>query len=245
MNLISTDIQLILLAVLLFLYDSSHLIYINETVLTCSNNKWNFINDRNLMNIRGKGLYISNPISLHKAEYILNWKFDDLDFIQENDIPNFNRKIKILLNILAFTSWFLIFLCLPYLLFFYKTDFNLIICTIFIYTVSAITGMLMIVCHEKLNLTRKKAINLALEFIFCPPFNANVIRKITRSQKIQVNLISVAVRKLNPSKWDELCSILAEKLEDEINNTVNNFVQIAKLNRSLKIIKGIKENDEQ
>ena len=244
MSFISTDIQLILLAVFLFLYDSSHLVYINESVLTCSNNNWDFIDDRNLINIRGKGLYISNPFILNKFEYILSWKFDDLDFVQKNDIQNFDNGLKSILITFAYVSWILIFICLPYLLFFYKTDLNLLICTCFIYIVSALTGIMIIAYHNKLNLTKKKAINLAIEFLFCPPFNPNVIRKITKLQNIQENLIAVAVRKLSPTKWEELCKILAEKIKDEISNNASNFNEIEKLKRTLKIINGINVNDE-
>jgi len=243
-SFISTDIQLILLAVFLFLYDSSHLVYINESVLTCSNNNWDFIDDRNLMNIKGKGLYISNPFILNKFEYILSWKFDDLDFIQKFDVQDFDNFLKNILISLAYISWVLIFICLPYLLIFYKTDLNLLICTCLIYTVSALTGIIIIVYRNKLSLTKKMAINLAIEFLFCPPFNPNVIRKITKLQDIQENLISVAVRKLSPAKWEKLCKILAEKIKDEISNNDNNFNQIEKLKRSLKIIEGINENDE-
>lgn len=215
MTLPTQEMQLILFAAFLFTYDSSHLLQTNEAVLTRANGSWDFFFPINGFTVRGKALYISNPLLLHREEFFLAYQFADLDLLEKPDFAN-QQYSKTSLCILAFASQFLIFIILPYLLFFFKTDINLLICTALIYSTAIIAGISVILKRDEIGLTKKQAYEMALEFIFCPPFTANVIRKISRSHKIKANLIPASICLLTAERWQLLSILLLDKLEEQI-----------------------------
>ena len=243
MNTFSTELQLILLIVILILYDSSRLIYTNQMVFIFSK-KWSFINDINLMNINGKSLYISNPLLVFQEEYILECNFDEIDFLKNENLPNINKNIKLLLAFFGYVSFFLLVLILPILLLSNRNEMHLLICVSLIYLTSLICGLTIIFSHRKLNISKNNSINLFFEFILCPPFTVNVIKKISNFQKVNNNIISAALRNFNQYDWYKLCTIMRVKIENEISVTKNQFL-VSKLEKSLKIFEGFKKHDEQ
>jgi hypothetical protein len=68
---------------------------------------------------------------------------------------------------------------------------------------------------------------MALEFVFCPPFTANVIRKISHLQQLNINFIAAAIRTIPAERWEELRYILDKKIQFEIDES--NFDESKKL----------------
>ena len=207
-----------LFAAFLFIYDSSHLLKPNEAVLIRKINSWTYFCSIGNFSFRGMDLYISNPLIIHRAEYILAWDFENIDITQKFDLPHRNLAHNAL-TILAYVSWVLLFILLPFLLFFFRTEAALLLCTGLIYLASIFTSIIVYRCRTELNLSKKQSIDMALEFVFCPPFTANVIRKISRLQQLNINFIAAAIRTIPAEKWEELRYVLDKKIQFEIEES--------------------------
>jgi hypothetical protein len=127
---------------------------------------------------------------------------------------NFEKPIW--LSFLAYCSLISIFALLPTSLFLFKSDLILLLNVAFIYIVSLTAAVTVIFNDKKLGFSRKQARSLAIEFIMCPPFTINVVRRITNVIPINFNLIVAAKQLLDNDEWEIISRQLLELLNFEI-----------------------------
>jgi hypothetical protein len=215
------ETQLLLVAAFFFIYDAAHLLFDNEVVLTPTGGSWTYRSGKHSLTLRGKKLFISNLLLLHRPEYRFHWDYEKQSVKEVSYLP---KKLAhhLLLSITAYGSWVSIFLALPFLLHYYRIDAALLACAAVIYSFSLLGGLVVINKHNDLGLTSKQSRVMALEFFFCPPFTPNIIRRITHSGGSYSNLIPTAKSHLPQEQWELLRNEIAEQINFEIDEAEDN-----------------------
>ena len=211
------EVQLLLAAALFFIYDSSQLLYSNEAILSPAGKGWSVQTCDNNLILRGRKLFITNPLTLHRPFYRLRWDDEKLELGQCHT-PEQRISLNSWFSFLAYCSLASIFAVLPALLYFHRTDVALLSCTVAIYLISLLAGVTILMKHQSLGLTAKQARSLAAELIFCPPFTANVVRRLGLAQTLGCNLIAASLQLLTPTQWGRLKLDLIEQIDLEISD---------------------------
>ena len=212
----SPEMQLLLAAAFFFIYDSAHLLGTNEVILIPNRPSWNYVSGRNGITICGKKLLISHPFALHRPEYRLHWDYRQVVGLADGNLPPYLPRHG-LLALIAYSSWLLIFLVFPVVLLHFRNDQALLICAAAIYAISLLASFTVIANHQELGLTLHQARAMALDFVLCPPFTPNIVRRISYTQENNFSLIAAAKRHLLEERWAQFHAELLEEVDVQIN----------------------------
>lgn len=224
-----------MLAALLFIYDASQLLAQNEAILTFSHRGWRVDTGKNWLSIRGRNWVAVNFLLLHRPSFKLCWDDEHVDVSQE---PALHARLshQAWLVTLAYGSWLSVFVALPYLLFFHRTETALLICSAAIYLFALVAGGTVLLKRSALGLSEHKARTLALELFLCPPFTANLVRRITLLQPTSCNLVAASVHLLGPDQWGALRTEMVDYLDLEIDAAEFDPDRMGRLRQSKKTI---------
>lgn len=228
-----------LLAAFLFIYDASHLLGMNEAIVSPGKDGWQVSTGKNWLSIRGRNWVAPNLLLLHHPAYKLAWD-DEQVYIDQR--PDLKARLpgQMWLALLAYVSWITTFIALPLVLFFYRTDAAALSCAASIYLFAILAGVRIWMRRTSLGLTDSQAKKLAAELIFCPVFTANVVRRISHCRPITCNLVAAAAQLLPGERWEAFKTELLDYLDLEIDAADTDSRRAANLQQTQKTILGMR-----
>jgi hypothetical protein len=214
---LSYETELLALAVLFYLYDSSALLYSNEAILTCdSAQRWSATTGWKGLVFAGRSPCLLNPLTPYRPSFRLNWDFDRLEPEAKDRI--WNRRAQEFTGIAPFTvtAWIALFLILPLGMFTELGRYAVIPAVILLYG-SILLALFQL--HRKRILAargRRHFWGFAFECMACPPFGVNMVRRITLADRIAEPMPLAAVRLLNADRWAELRDRCISRIDDAL-----------------------------
>ena len=229
---ITVEIQLLLLAVGLYVYDSMLLLYPNEAILASAyNNKWQIKFGYKNTNINGKELFVPNLLFPQRPIFKLFWNYEGKSVDQKIQLDWKIHKEQF--NILSFPILMIAIaqlLIFPYVIFFFLTDISIIIILIFLYA-SIIISLLLV--YKKINIfkiSKRKFYFICFECLICPPVAINLARKISLAiPESNEDLLNLSKRILEDHEWNITKKHFITKIEDELQITDENTERYIKM----------------
>ncbi|MFN5101022.1 MAG: hypothetical protein ACK5D0_12490 [Burkholderiaceae bacterium] len=212
---VSSEVQLLLLAALLYVFDSALLLYVNEGTLTPTGKDWSIKTGGSGFTIRGKNLVFPNLLLPHRPVFRLSWNYKT-PTITAPIAWEAERSLYRKLVPMVYGMAILLFLTLPAVLFFNRSDVVLLTCLTMIYMNAALTGIALFNSRKQLELSKDKCWSILLECLLCPPLNINVIRKISTQRVLPGSLVAAGVSLLRKEEWDRLRDELLDQIDNEI-----------------------------
>lgn len=173
------------LAVVLFLYDSSLLLYSNEALLiTNAKRRWMTKFGANRFVIAGRTLALLNPFGVGQPAFRLQWQLD----VAEENHPDmtwetFAQQV-IRLRWWAWGAWCGLFVALPLGLF-TAIGAPAIWAAVAMSYGSALGGVIHLwFSRHTFSITGSTFALLAFEAVLCPPFAANLVRRIAMRHRV-------------------------------------------------------------
>lgn len=217
MNPLSYDVELMALAVLLFLYDSSALLYANEALLTCNErDRWRALFGWTRFVLSGRTLAVLNPFSVGQPAFRLSWQLEAPEAAgSDTGWESIARRLTAL-RWWARGAWCGLFVALPLGLFTPAGAPAVWMAVVLSYG-SAIGGAVHLgALREALSLTGRAYALLAFEAIICPPFAANAVRRVALRQRVTESFPHAAGRLLRGEERAAARLQCEARLADEI-----------------------------
>jgi hypothetical protein len=224
---LSYEVELLALALIFYLYDSSVLLYSNEAVFTCDGAQhWSVTTGRTAFMFAGRSLHLLNPFAAHRPSFRLHWDFDRLAAEQKDPVwPARAQEFKRLAPT-TMTAGIALFLLLPLGMFTALGRYAVIPALLLLYG-SILAALFLMRRHGILAaLNRWRFLGFAFECLACPPFGVNIVRRITLAERISEPMPLAAVRLLDADSWirlrdqcllrlDEAMELAAENSDDQ------------------------------
>ena len=214
MNPLSYEVELFGLALLLYLYDSSVLLYGNEAVLSDAGaDEWSASWGWSGFLLAGRTLCVLNPFTPHRAAFRLRWDFRLHEAPTEDESwARSTANLQRLTPFVAIAAGAL-FLVLPLGLFSGLGVYAVGAAIVLLYgsTLLALRRL-----HgERALLMRagKKYWGFAFECLACPPFAVNMIRRISLALPVAEPLPAAAARLLDAQSWERLRAECVSRVE--------------------------------
>jgi hypothetical protein len=214
---LSYEVELLALAALFYLYDSTVLLYSNEAVLTCNSaQRWSATTGWIGFVLAGRSPCLLNPFTPYRPSFRLSWDFNLLEPAPEDRTwPTRTQEFK---GIAPFTvtAGIALFLLLPLGMF---TEFGryAVVSAVFLLYGSILLALFQL--HRKKILAargRKHFWGFAFECLACPPFAVNMVRRITLADGITEPVPLAAVRLLDADRWAELRDRCISRIDEAI-----------------------------
>jgi hypothetical protein len=215
---VGAEAQLLVLAALFYLYDSSVLLYASEGLLTpASAGRWAIVYQPNSIALRGRMLFIPNVLLPHRPVFRLSWTAATVNF--ENSVDWTAKRTQFArLAPFVYGSAAAIFVLLPFALYAWRSDVYVLTAALVIYLASIVAGVAVVKGRERFGLSKKKAWSTAIECVLCPPFTINLIRRLSLNAQITTTLPAAGAHLLGPEEWEHLKSRLLAQQEEEIED---------------------------
>ncbi len=210
--------ELFALAVTLYLYDASALLYLNEAILIRGGDgRWTATSGWRGFVFAGRSLCMLNPFTPQWPAFRLAWNFEaPLDESADGAWANGTAPLRTLTPTVTIAAYAL-FVLLPLGLFTPLRAYAVIPALIALY---ASIGIALWRLWRSGTLAvggRHRFWAFAFECAACPPFAVNMIRRITLAQRVPESLPLAAARLLETADWETLRVELIERLEQEID----------------------------
>jgi hypothetical protein len=214
---LSHEVELLILAVIFYLYDSSVLLYSNEAILTCDNaRRWSATTGWIGFVLAGRSLCLLNPFTPYRPAFRLSWDFNRLEAeTDDRDWPKRAQEFKSIAP-LTVTAGIALFLLLPVGMFTELGRYAVIPAVIILY--GSILLALWQVRRKRIlaAVGRKHFWGFAFECLACPPFAVNMVRRITLADRIAEPLPLAGVRLLDADRWADLRDRCITRIDDAI-----------------------------
>jgi hypothetical protein len=226
---LSYEVELLALAIVFYLYDSSVLLYSNEAVFTCGGTRrWSATSGWTGFVFAGRFLCILNPFTPHNPSFRLSWEFDALPEAKDPSWSERAQKHRMLAP-WTLSGGIALFVLLPIGMFTSLGRF-LVIPALFMLYGSTFLALFKLRRSESLaTLGRRRYWGFAFECIACPPFAVNMIRRITLAHQIAEPVPIAAVRLLDAARWAELRQQCMSRLDGAIQLAAENSTELAAL----------------
>ncbi len=214
----SYETELLGLALLLYLYDSSVLLYSNEAIFSCNRaRQWSVSTGWAGFTFAGRTLCILNPFTPHHPAFRLAWDVASVetpagDSAWSDRAPLFDR--------LAPTSglaWIALFVMLPLGLFTAAGAYAVVPALVLLYA-SSLLGLWRLRRLWSLQPSTtlgppspRRFIGFAFECLACPPFAVNMIRRVTLQERIAEPVPLAGIRLLDAERWNRLRTYCASR----------------------------------
>lgn len=213
----SYEVELLALAVIFYLYDSSALLYSNEAILTCDGaRRWSATTGWVGFVLAGRSLCVLNPFTPYRPSFRLGWDFNRLEpESKDREWPKRAQDFKSIAP-LTVTAGIALFLLLPLGMFTGFGRYAVIFAVVLLY------GSILLALFQ---LRRKRILaamgrrhfwGFAFECLACPPFAVNMVRRITLADRIAEPVPLAAVRLLDADRWAELRERCISRIDDAI-----------------------------
>ena len=224
---LSAELQLFMLAVGLYVFDSMLLLFPNEGILTSVGKaRWHVAFGSDNTRVRGKEILFPNLFLLHRPIFKLSWNCEG---VARQDPPNAfdwaaqRDRFKGLM-IPVYGIGFAQFLVFPYVIFFFLTDLSIVLSLAYLYGSIFVALFLVYRKREDFHLSKRKFLSLSFECVVCPPVAVNLIRKISVGlPELAQDLLVVSQALLEGEDWnrtkDKFISRIGEEIDFEDENT--------------------------
>jgi hypothetical protein len=202
---LSYELELLALAAMFYLYDSSALLYANEAILTLDGARgWSAHLGWTGFTLAGRSLCVLNPLTPYRLSFRLNWDFEKLEPASHDWSQPVEAKKLTAAAPYSLAAFVALFVILPLGLFTALGAIAIIPALVIVYG-STLIGLLQLRRqHDVTTLTRKQFWGLAFECLACPPFGANLVRHLTLKIRISEPLPLAGARLLDATRWDAL-----------------------------------------
>jgi hypothetical protein len=202
---------------LLYLYDSSVLLYSNEAVLTCDGKgRWSARTGFAGFLLAGRTLCVLGPFTPHRPAFRLSWDFNSLE--PKSGQTQWSERARALNALMPTTlaAGLALFMVLPLGMFTALGAYAVIPALILLY--GSIIISLVLVRRRRMLIAPdgRRFLALAFECLACPPFGVNMVRRSTLGLSITEPLPLAAARLLDVAGWAELRSFCISRLEDSL-----------------------------
>ena len=208
----SYETELLALALLLYLYDSSVLLYSNEGVMTCARDgRWSASTGWIGFVLAGRSLCMLNPFTPHRPAFRLSWDFKTLP----TGDPGWTELVTPVMGVGIFSliAALALFVLLPIGLLTALGAYAVVPAVVLLY--GSIVWALIRVRRRKILAHRgKRFVGFAFECLACPPFGVNMIRRLTLSDPVTEPLPVAGARLLDASQWTQLQARCLARLDD-------------------------------
>lgn len=228
---VSTEVQLLALAALFYVYDSALLLYANEGTLTSNRQGWSIKTGDTGFTVRGRNLVFPNLLLPHRPVFRLSWDCkkpvatSTVDWDSEKSL--YGAFIPMVYGMVA-----ALFLILPAVLFLHRSDFALLTCLALIYLNAVLTGITLYFSRKQLDLSKSKCWSLFWECLLCPPLTINIIRKISTQRVLHSSLVAAGASLLKKVDWQQLREELLSQIDSELEDANDQEKSILKAVRS-------------
>ena len=225
----SYEVELLALAIIFYLYDSSVLLYSNEVVFTCDGAKrWAVTTGRSGLVFAGRTLCVLNPFTPHRPSFRLNWQFDGL---QPDDDPAWSARAQDLKTLAPATlaAAIALYILLPLGMFTPLGRYAVIPAVVLLYG-STVFALLQLRRKEIVKtFSRKRFLGFAFECIACPPFAVNMVRRLTLGLRIAEPVPLAAVRLLDADRWAQLREFCITRLDEAMQLAAEHSDEVSML----------------
>jgi hypothetical protein len=219
LNPFSYEAELIAITIFLYLYDSSVLLYSNEAILTnTAVGRWSAAWGWSGFVLAGRSLCMLNPFTPHRPSFRLRWQFEESDEVEADG--SWNERVDLLKRLRASTLACAIgmFVLVPAGLLSSLGAYALIPGAAIVYG-SAIVGLVRLsFVRDRLGLGGIRFTGFAFECLACPPFSANMLRRVALSQSIGESLTSAGARLADEENWNRLRAYCESRLDEEMQS---------------------------
>jgi hypothetical protein len=214
---LSYEVELFALAVLLYLYDSTVLLYANEAILSCDRrSNWRVSTGWQGFLVAGRTICLLNPFTLYRPCVRLRWNLYAPDLPGADE--SWSREIP---KLGAGTPWAVsaaiaLFLLLPIGLFTPLGTYAILPAVCVLYG-SILVALVFIRAHSaRPGLTGLRFAGLTFECLACPPFGVNLVRRVALMCPVRESLLPASARLLPASEWDALRAHCMATLDREL-----------------------------
>lgn len=201
----SSELQFFGLIVLLYLYDSSALLFANEAVITGSGGRsWHAQTGWTGYTLAGRTLCVLNPFTPHRPAVRLSWQLDGSERITHDG--RWLAEVQRLETLAPFTALtgVALFLLLPLALFTSLRLYALVPAVALFYLGLGLALRRLRKLPGRDGETAAQFGLFAFECLACPPFGVNLLRRRTLTLRIAEPLPIAAVRLLDAHGWEVL-----------------------------------------
>lgn len=205
MNPLPYEVELYGLAVLLYLYDSSVLLYGNEAVLTrTSAQRWSSSWGWMGFSLARRTLCVLNPFTPHMPCFRLSWNFrNEHGLHADAQWPLFAERLQQIAPFVVI-SGIALFAILPLGLFSALGAYAVGAACVLLYGSVLLALYRLYGQRKSLALVGNRFWGFAFECIACPPFAVNMLRRITLAVRVTEPLPIASERLLNPEQWTKM-----------------------------------------
>jgi hypothetical protein len=191
------ELQLMILAIGFYLYDSSLLLYSDEAVLTSAGDRWSATLPNGRFLLRGRTLLILNPFFPHRPAFRLS---GDRQRPGNGGAVTGWSGIPVLLRPLTpavLTAGVALFLLLPLGLFSALGVWTVVVAVILLYGSLFVALTMLFRRRREFDLRGRRFAGFAFECIACPPFGVNMIRRFALATTVAEPFTAAAHRLLD------------------------------------------------
>jgi hypothetical protein len=226
---LSYEVELLGLAVIFYLYDSSVLLYSNEAVFTCDGaQRWSATSGWIGFVFAGRSLCILNPFAPHQPSFRLSWEFDALPEAKDLSWSERAKKHRELAP-WSLTGGIALFVLLPVGMFTSLGRYLVIPALCLLYGSTFLALFKLRRSETAARFSRRRYWGFAFECIACPPFAVNMVRRITLADQIAEPVPLAAVRLLDAAQWAELREQCMSRLDGAIQLAAEDSAELAAL----------------
>ena len=217
MNPFSYGVELLALAVALYLYDASVLLFANEALLVnVGARRWQLQLPRTGFLLSGRAYCLLNPLTPQRPVFRLSFDFERLSAASEQ--PEWTERAAALASLRPATVGCAIGLygLLPLALFTPLSLYALIPALLLLYG-SALYGLWRLrTARSLLRMNLVRYFGFAAECLLCPPFAVNMVRRLSLAQRVIESLPSAGARLLTAADWQRLRAHCQARLDGEL-----------------------------
>lgn len=241
---LSAEVGLMLVVLGLYLYESSVLLFCNQAVLSPVRAKgWRVQFGLKQLNIRGKELCFAQLLMPSRPLFVLTWRFEDSAPVMlsteastkppEAVAPMPWRPPAVASHqILMPIVWWLsiaTFIVLPLGLFTSLGDAAVLFAGGMIYVGILVLLIVLWRYRSHFQLSNKELLSTAFEYLICPPFALNIIRRLSLKIQIEDDLEPIAHSLQSPQAWLVTRNLMLERLDDQIAYEAQDTARYASL----------------
>ncbi len=211
----SAEVLLMLAIVGLYIYDSALLLYCNEGVLSPKRrDSWRVGLGSANFGVSGKGLFVPNPLLMHRPLFRLSWRFEGSKTTEPWKPP---RNAFFTLVPMVWSIAVSLFILIP-LGFFTRLGDRILFPALLLLFGNIFIALFWIWLNRAtFNLSMHRFAGLAFESVICRPFSLNLIRHLSLNIPVVEDLVYVAKRLQAPSDWNETRAALQARLDSELD----------------------------
>jgi hypothetical protein len=211
---LSYEVELYILAVFFYLYDSSVLLYANEAIFSCSGGgDWRAAFGLSGFELAGRTLCVLNPFTPYRPSFRLSWRFEALEL--GNADASWSATALTLSPLAPFTitAGIALFVLLPLGMFSTLGRFAVVPALILLYGATVLALLKVRALRNTVAFSRRRFYAFAFECMACPPFAVNMIRRLTIVKRIGEPMPVAGARLLDAENWLQLRAVCISRTE--------------------------------